>query len=491
MAKAAPKAGRVLSGRYRLEERLGEGGMGSIWRAEHLVLGAPVAVKLIDRDVTRDEEALARFNREAQSAATLRSPHVVQIIDYGIDDDTPFMVMELLEGETLAERLRRIKRLSPAETSRIITHVARAISRAHEGGVVHRDLKPENVFLVANEDAEIAKVLDFGVAKVESATLGPGGTRTRTGSLLGTPFYMSPEQAQGNKEVDYRTDLWALGVIAFECLTGKRPFESDGLGDLVLSICVRPMPTPSEVGPVPAGFDEWFARACSREPTNRYQSAREMAEALRDMVSDETREMQITVSEEDDEWGAVPVLPSVLGDAGEADTERDIKIHEADTVAVEPERKPAMTVQQFGTSTTSEVPEPSRRTPLIIGVAALALLTGITGGVVFFSEKESPATRELPAPLPSPTPTKASPASTLRAPKAAPSASAVVEEESDAGAKEAGKATDSAAVAEAKRDAGGQPARSDGGLSEAAKKAAAVMLDRDGSAPIKVVGGDR
>ena len=465
--------------------------MGSIWRAEHLVLGAPVAVKLIDRDVTRDEEALARFNREAQSAATLRSPHVVQIIDYGIDDDTPFMVMELLEGETLAERLRRIKRLSPAETSRIITHVARAISRAHEGGVVHRDLKPENVFLVANEDAEIAKVLDFGVAKVESATLGPGGTRTRTGSLLGTPFYMSPEQAQGNKEVDYRTDLWALGVIAFECLTGKRPFESDGLGDLVLSICVRPMPTPSEVGPVPAGFDEWFARACSREPTNRYQSAREMAEALRDMVSDETREMQITVSEEDDEWGAVPVLPSVLGDAGEADTERDIKIHEADTVAVEPERKPAMTVQQFGTSTTSEVPEPSRRTPLIIGVAALALLTGITGGVVFFSEKESPATRELPAPLPSPTPTKASPASTLRAPKAAPSASAVVEEESDAGAKEAGKATDSAAVAEAKRDAGGQPARSDGGLSEAAKKAAAVMLDRDGSAPIKVVGGDR
>ncbi len=420
--------------------------MGTIWRAEHLVLGAPVAVKLIDRDVTRDEEALARFNREAQSAATLRSPHVVQIIDYGIDDGTPFMVMELLEGETLAERLRRIKRLSPVEASRIITHVARAISRAHEAGVVHRDLKPENVFLVVNEDDEIAKVLDFGVAKVESATLGPAGTRTRTGSLLGTPFYMSPEQAQGNKEVDFRTDLWALGVIAFECLTGKRPFESDGLGDLVLSICVRPMPTPSEVGPVPAGFDEWFARACSREPENRFRSAREMAEALRDVVSDETREMQITVSEEDDVWGEAPVLPSAETESG-----HPLGGHRRRRDPGAPALDDRSAIRHV--DDVDDAPEPWRRPH------ALADRRRCPGAdhrhhcrghrAEEPGRAESAATRELPEPLPVP------PAS---APKAGqghnplgltpqPSASADVGDASDASAKDAGRTPDAAAAA--------------------------------------------
>src|SRR4051812_23766928 len=227
---------RVLVGRYRLDERLGAGGMGSIWRAYHLVLQAPVAVKLIDREHVPDEETLGRFMREAQSAATLRSPHVVQILDYGVDDKLPFIVMELLDGENLAQRLRRLGRLGSADTARIVTHIGRAVARAHEAGIVHRDLKPENVFLIRNEDEEIAKVLDFGVAKVSVSELGQEGSRTRTGSILGTPYYMSPEQAQGNKAVDTRSDLWSLGVIAFECLTGKRPFYSEGLGDLVLQI---------------------------------------------------------------------------------------------------------------------------------------------------------------------------------------------------------------------------------------------------------------
>ena len=272
MAEQDPKPGRVVAERYRLESQLGEGGMGTIWKAEHLVLGSPVALKILDRDVTREPEALVRFNREAQAAAALRSPHVVQILDFGIDEDLPFIAMELLEGETLAARLLREKRLEAIETARVVTHVARAIAKAHSLGIVHRDLKPDNVFLVRNAEVEIAKVLDFGVAKVAPASLGAKGQRTRTGSLLGTPFYMSPEQAQGNKEVDYRTDLWALGVIAFECLTGKRPFESEGLGDLVLSICVRPIPVPSERGAVPAGFDEWFKKATEREPGARFQS---------------------------------------------------------------------------------------------------------------------------------------------------------------------------------------------------------------------------
>jgi serine/threonine-protein kinase len=285
---------RVLVGRYRLDERLGAGGMGSIWRAHHLVLQAPVAVKLIDREAVPDEETLGRFMREAQSAASLRSPHVVQILDYGVDDKLPFIVMELLEGENLAQRLRRLGRLGSSETARIVTHIGRAMGRAHEANIVHRDLKPENVFLVRNEDEEIAKVLDFGVAKVTVGALGEQGSRTRTGSILGTPYYMSPEQAQGNKTVDHRSDLWSLGVIAFECLTGKRPFYSDGLGDLVLQICIRDIPVPSEVSSVPVGFDAWFARAVARDPEARFQSARELSDALREVLGSEGRDPQWT-----------------------------------------------------------------------------------------------------------------------------------------------------------------------------------------------------
>src|SRR5690606_37813357 len=159
----APQAGRVLNGRYRLEEKLGEGGMGQIWRAEHLILKAPVAVKLVDREAIPDDETLSRFIREVQAAAAIRSPHVVQILDYGTDDQLPFMVMELWDGEPLAQRLQREKRVSAVETARIMTHSARAVGRAHEEGIVHRDLKPENVFLVKNDDEEVAKVLDFGV----------------------------------------------------------------------------------------------------------------------------------------------------------------------------------------------------------------------------------------------------------------------------------------------------------------------------------------
>lgn len=275
--------GTVLAQKYKLGSVLGVGGMGTVYEAEHLALKAPVAIKVIDREVGEGDVALARFMREAQAAAALRSPHVVQILDYGMEGKRPFMVMEMLEGEALSDRIKRDGRLSPQETFRVVSHVARAISKAHEADIVHRDLKPDNIFLVHNEGDEIAKVLDFGVAKVDATALGGEG-HTRTGSLLGTPYYMSPEQAQGNKDIDARSDLWAVGVIAFECLTGIRPFSSDGLGDLVLQICIRDIPKPSDFGHVPEGFDAWFEKACQREPQDRFQSARELAEALKESL---------------------------------------------------------------------------------------------------------------------------------------------------------------------------------------------------------------
>ncbi len=339
--------GTVLADKYRLESVLGVGGMGTVYRAEHLALKAPVAVKVIDRKLEEGDITLARFMREAQSAAALRSPHVVQILDYGSDGGRPFMVMELLEGESLADRLKAVEHLSPEDTYRIILHVAKAVSKAHEAEIVHRDLKPDNIFLVHNEGDEIAKVLDFGVAKVEATAL-DGKGHTRTGSLLGTPYYMSPEQAQGNKDVDGRSDLWALGVIAFECLTGSRPFSSDGLGDLVLQICIRDIPVPSQYGTVPPGFDDWFEKACQREPEDRFQTARDLAEALR-------AALYLDLSTAPESRWALPADRPATVQASRPSLAEDATIDESDT-RTEVEERP------LGAAEERPAPSPERTT---------------------------------------------------------------------------------------------------------------------------------
>jgi serine/threonine-protein kinase len=272
----------VIAGKYQLLKQLGRGAMGSVWQARHLTLRSAVAIKLMDPAIGLSSTGVQRFLREARAAAGLRSPHVVQILDHGVDQGTPYIVMEMLEGESLAARLERVRRLSPAETARIVSHVARALSRAERAGIVHRDLKPDNVFLVGNEDEELAKVLDFGIAKVH----GDGGFEqsreesTAAGALLGTPYYVSPEQAEGLKSVDHRTDIWSLGVMTYECLLGRRPFDGDTLPALLLAICSGKPPVPSAHGFVPHGFDAWFARACAHAPQSRFASAKEAANQL-------------------------------------------------------------------------------------------------------------------------------------------------------------------------------------------------------------------
>src|SRR5262245_35868831 len=269
---------RVLGDKYRLVRQLDAGGMGSVWLAEHLSLHSPVAVKLLSNELATSESAAQRFLHEACAAASLRSSHVVQILDYGVEWNTPYIVMELLDGETLAARLRRLRRLTPSETELVIRHVCRAIARAHDADIVHRDLKPSNIFIVRNEEEEVVKLLDFGIAKVPPAlTNTPLMDRTRTGVFLGSPVYVSPEQAEGVRTIDHRTDRWSLGVIAYECLVGRPPFSGETFPALLLDICSRPLPVPSEHARVPAGFDAWFARACHRDPDQRFQSAREAA----------------------------------------------------------------------------------------------------------------------------------------------------------------------------------------------------------------------
>jgi serine/threonine-protein kinase len=278
----APQPSQVLGDRYRLVRPLGSGGFGSVWYAEHLALHSPVALKILDPVTLGDEDSVQRFLREARAAAALRSPHVVQILDYGADSGVRYIVMEVLEGESLEERILRDKQLGVSDTERIVRHVGRAISRAHEAGIVHRDLKPGNIFIIPNDGDDIVKVLDFGVAKATNVALGRSLIigATPAGALLGTPHYMSPEQAQGMRNLDFRTDFWSVGVIAYECLLGELPFPGENLAEVIAAICSKPLPIPSAQGMVPAGFDGWFARACARAPSERFESAKQMAAEL-------------------------------------------------------------------------------------------------------------------------------------------------------------------------------------------------------------------
>jgi len=278
---SAIKEGRVIAARYKLERPLARGGMGSVWIARHLHLESTLAIKFIESKLAQLPEARGRFEREAKVAAQLQGPNLVQIHDYGIDDDTPYMVMEYLQGEDLCARLNRETRLSFEVTAEIVVQVARALRRAHEAGIVHRDLKPGNVFLVRGEDddEEIVKVLDFGLAKIPRSNA--PDEMTKTGTLLGSPRYMSPEQARAMKNIDHRSDLWSLAVIAFRAITGALPFPGEEIGDVLLKICAEPAPAPTSIdATLSPAIDRFFERAFEHDPAKRFQSARDFSRAF-------------------------------------------------------------------------------------------------------------------------------------------------------------------------------------------------------------------
>ncbi len=266
----------------RLSHMLKRGGMGSVWLAEHKGLQTKVVVKFIDASVDATfAEARVRFSREAAAAAQVKSPHVVQVFDHGATEDgTPYIVMEYLEGRDLESHIKQRGTLSADEVVDIFTQLGRAIEKTHAAGIVHRDLKPGNVFLCdAGDGAVFVKLLDFGIAKETGERLLDAATQT--GSMLGSPFYMAPEQIVGAKDIDSRADLWALGVIGFEALTGKRPFEAETIGALALLVHHGELPTPSAHVPALAPHvDAWFLVACARDKSKRYANARALVDAL-------------------------------------------------------------------------------------------------------------------------------------------------------------------------------------------------------------------
>ena len=234
---ATIERGEIVATRYRLEHLLGEGGMGQVWAATHTVTRKAVALKILKSTGAANPDLLRRFLREARAASAVRHPNVVQIHDIvQMEDGVPIMVMDLLEGESLGQRLAREGYLSLPELAKVLVPVLSAIGTAHALGIVHRDLKPDNIFLERTPTGTtVPKVLDFGIAKL-SATEGDAAETnalTKTGSMLGTPYYMSPEQAFGERDVDARSDVWAVGIILYECLTGRRPVDGDNFGQIL------------------------------------------------------------------------------------------------------------------------------------------------------------------------------------------------------------------------------------------------------------------
>lgn len=305
-ARAAPHAGQIIGERYRLEEWLESGAMGSVWRARQVRLRSPAAIKFLEPSLIEVPEMLDRFLQEARSAAAVQSAHVIQVFDYGSEGGLPYIAMEFLEGENLDARLARRGVLEPAELNKIFKEVARGIGQAHEMGVIHRDVKPGNIFLAREGKHEVTKLIDFGIAKVKADALRVSQIiGTELGRLMGTPQYMSPEQMRGRTTLDHRTDLWALAIIACECLTGRYPFSGTTIGDLTVQICTEEPLAPSTLGNVPAGFDQWFFKGTSKAPSDRFESAAQMAGALTKILVPPGERAPVSVR-----WRPLLVLPS-------------------------------------------------------------------------------------------------------------------------------------------------------------------------------------
>ena len=271
-------------GNYRLLKVLGEGGMGVVYEAEHVAMGRRAAVKMMLAQNARDEKTIQRFFNEARATNEVRHPGIVQIYDCGTaTDGAPWLIMELLEGETLGARLARLGRLSVAETVDLGGQAASVLAAAHAAGIVHRDLKPDNLFVVPDPAAPSGarvKVLDFGIAKL-AARDPVNALRTQTGVLMGTPLYMSPEQCRGTKQVDFRSDIYSLGLIVYQMLAGAPPFVSEGLGELLhMHMNVRAAPLSEHNPAVGPALGTAIARVIEKDPAARHASMKAFQEAL-------------------------------------------------------------------------------------------------------------------------------------------------------------------------------------------------------------------
>ncbi len=268
-------------GQYRIVRTLGAGGMGTVYLGEHRLLGRRAAIKTLLPSLSSHREIVDRFFTEARAISAISDPGVVQIFDFGYHvDGTAYIVMEYLEGESLAVRLGRLGSLRLVEALRLAKQLASSLAAAHERGIVHRDLKPGNVFVIRDPEVpggERAKILDFGICKIGATDT----SATQTGTMLGTPVYMSPEQCRGGGRVDHRADIYSLGCVLFHMTCARPPFDCESTGDYIASHIKEPAPVPSKIAPaVPPAVDVLMARCLAKDPAERFQSMAEVQQAI-------------------------------------------------------------------------------------------------------------------------------------------------------------------------------------------------------------------
>jgi serine/threonine protein kinase len=271
---------------YEVLEPIGEGGMGTVYLARHPFIGRKAAMKVLHEQLARDKNLVARFFNEAKAANAIRHPNIIDIIDVGMlpGTETPYLMMEFLEGENLATRLRRVGRLDVAEALDIAQQTAGALGAAHAAGIIHRDLKPDNLFLVppgGTPGRTLVKVLDFGIAKLRGELSG-NHARTETGALMGTPPYMSPEQCRGiARDIDHRTDIYALGIILYEMLCGAPPFQGAGYGDILVMHLMQPPEPPRLKNPdIPEALEALILKLLAKQADGRFATMTDVARAL-------------------------------------------------------------------------------------------------------------------------------------------------------------------------------------------------------------------
>ncbi|MFO0683434.1 MAG: protein kinase [Sandaracinus sp.] len=400
-----PLLGATLGGRYRVTRRIAEGGMGAVYEAEQLALGRRVAIKVLHAHMASDEDIVRRFEREARATTAIGHPNIVEVVDFGtLESGARYLVLEYLDGRDLGRVLREGGPLSVGRAARLAMQIADGVGAAHAKGIVHRDLKPENAIVLGEGSAaERVKVVDFGISKIRDAAEGAGDARTRTGTALGTPYFMAPEQAQGKRDVDHRADVYALGVILFRLLTGHHPFDDASYPMLIVKICTEPAPELTTWRTdLPPELSALVARMLAKDPGQRPSSMEEVRAALAPMVGD-TRAPMLT-----DAPGPAATTARVLTHEALAKTEHSsaalrARASQADD---EDDDEHQRTLRSVGVDTRGDPMGSGIGTPMKVAFAAMALAVCALGAWALFVGRDrlTPREDEENAPLPTPGP---------------------------------------------------------------------------------------
>jgi eukaryotic-like serine/threonine-protein kinase len=381
--------GQVVAGKYRIDSVIGEGGMGYVVVAHHLQLDTRVAIKLLRAELASNAEAVERFAREARAAVRITSPHVARVFDVGtLESGAPYMVMEFLEGGDLSNLLQKRGPLPIQEAIDYLLEACEAIAEAHAAGIVHRDLKPANLFCARRPDGSVTiKVLDFGISKLTGN--GPGGlNHTKTTAIMGSPFYMSPEQMESTRGVDIRTDIWGLGVILYELVTGKTPFEGNALPEVCLRVATQqPAPMRTLRADAPAALELVILRCLEKDRDKRYGNVARLAVALRELASSRGRQSVDTILRTIEASGQ-PVMSGAPPGTG----------------PTEPAPPPGLgvgTIEPLGKTQIPQIPmQGSKRTLAIAGGVGALVLIGVIALRIAQSNGPPPAATLVSSAMP-------------------------------------------------------------------------------------------